>query len=375
MPAGTTPKKSIRRGLMYLCARVVVLGLVLALGVQPSAAAKAGGKGEPKSIRPIFYPPQPSETRLQFLTTISDSRLAMPPKGKFSSFVFGKDDRKPILINKPYGVAIHDGRLYVCDIRAGLLCLDLKNRSTSIVGREEPGKLAKPVNLFVHADGTLYVADIQRRQILVYAADHTFQAAFGKPGEFKPADVLRRGDRLYVADMEANQILILDARTGEIRKRIGKGGAKSGELFFPANITTDADGNLYVSETGNFRISIFTPDGKFIKSIGQLGTAVGSFARNKGLALDRDRNLYVTDAAFENIQVFNEKGKLLLFFLGPGSGPGDINLPADIWIDYDNLDYFRVFADPSFELKYLLFVSSQFGVNKINVYGFGTLKR
>ena len=70
----------------------------------------------------------------------------------------------------------------------------------------------------------------------------------------------------------------------------------------------------------------------------------------------------------------NPRGELLLFFGAPGDWPDSLNLPADIEIDYDNVALFQGYAHPDFELEYIILVSSQFGVNKVNVYGFGKMK-
>lgn len=90
----------------------------------------------------------------------------------------------------------------------------------------------------------------------------------------------------------------------------------------------------------------------------------------KGIAVDKENNLYVVDAGFENVQIFNNKGQLLMFFGGSYKGPGDMWLPAKVIIDYDNLNYFQKYVHESFDLKYLIFVTNQYGPSKINIYGF-----
>jgi hypothetical protein len=47
-------------------------------------------------------------------------------------------------------------------------------------------------------------------------------------------------------------------------------------------------------------------------------------------------------------------------------------LPADVTIDYGNLGYFSQYVDSSFNLEYLIFVTNQYGPDKVNVYGFVT---
>ncbi|MBK6839081.1 MAG: hypothetical protein IPG90_13205 [Bacteroidetes bacterium] len=44
-------------------------------------------------------------------------------------------------------------------------------------------------------------------------------------------------------------------------------------------------------------------------------------------------------------------------------------IPAKVIVDYDNLSYFQKYVDPAFDLKYLVFVTSQYGPDLINVYG------
>jgi len=45
-------------------------------------------------------------------------------------------------------------------------------------------------------------------------------------------------------------------------------------------------------------------------------------------------------------------------------------LPAKIFVDYKNINFFEDFVVPAFELKYLIYVTNQYGPDKINVYGF-----
>mgnify|MGYP003572788015 FL=1 len=82
----------------------------------------------------------------------------------------------------------------------------------------------------------------------------------------------------------------------------------------------------------------------------------------------------VVDAAFENVQIFDKHGTPLMFFGQPGDQRGNINLPTDIIIDYDNLEYFQRYAAPGFKLEYVVLVASQFGVNKVAAFGFGKME-
>ena len=76
---------------------------------------------------------------------------------------------------------------------------------------------------------------------------------------------------------------------------------------------------------------------------------------------------------FQNVQIFDREGRLLLFFGQPGGDVEGLNLPTGIKVDYDNVKYFQAYADPKFHVEYLVFVVSQFGPNKVDVFGYGRM--
>jgi len=131
-----------------------------------------------------------------------------------------------------------------------------------------------------------------------------------------------------------------------------------------------SDSLVYVSDIGDSKIKKYTLDGKFISSFGSYGRRIGQFVRIKGIAADKESNLYAVDAAFENIQIFNNSDQLLMFFGGSTKEPGGMWLPAQVTIDYENLEYFQEYVDPEYTLEYLIYVTNQFGPHKVNVYGF-----
>ena len=137
------------------------------------------------------------------------------------------------------------------------------------------------------------------------------------------------------------------------------------------NLALDAEGNLYVSDLGAYRVQKFDREGRYLRSFGSQGLAPGQFARPKGIDLDDQGRLYVVDAATQVVQIFDPEGRLLLFFGQPGGGDFQLSLPAKVRVNTSLLPYFRHLADPSFDLEYLVFVTSQYGNGKIGVFGVG----
>jgi hypothetical protein len=150
----------------------------------------------------------------------------------------------------------------------------------------------------------------------------------------------------------------------------GTSGAASGELSEPYQGAVDAQGDLFVADSGNSRISEFAPDGSFIKAFGKdvggLGVNVcttscdagtddgtaGSMCFPDGLALDPvSGNLVVGDECAHAVMVFTPAGTFVRAFgkdvggsgmnvctsscstgtSGPGSG--EFNTPVSVAIN------------------------------------------
>lgn len=348
---------------------VLVLCLVVPFltGVLSGCSRNASLSPSPENL--VIYPPPPAPTRIQYLTHISGSADMVRQKGRFHQYLFGKEE--PRMLVKPYGIAVHGNRIYICDTgQGGLVVMDLARGSydTWIPGGR--GQLQLPVNCCTDESGNLFVADANRRQVVIFDRDRNFLDAIGDGEGFKPTDVLVRNDTLYVVSVQEHRIHLYSARNYE---KLGmlEGGDQGSEGFVrqPTNLAM-GDHLLYVSDFGDFNVKKISTTGRFGGRIGSYGNGPGQFTRPKGLDLDKEGNLYVVDAAFQNVQIFNPDGQLLMHFGGSYNGPGAMWLPAGIAVSYENLDYFRPYVDEHFELKHLIFVTNQYGPAKVNVYGF-----
>jgi DNA-binding beta-propeller fold protein YncE len=356
-----------------LSGRGVILAVLLAIhGL--TACAPAQPPRQPLPL--IFYPPPPQQPRLQFLHTISSEADLGRRRSAFNTFLLGQAPAGA-MIGRPYDIASSPGRIYVLDrLSKKLRIIDLAARRIDDLADEGPGALQDPSGIWVTSGGDKYIADMQRRQVVVFDAHNHFLRAYGGRDDFeRPVDVAVYQDRIYVCDAKRHAVAVLDRPSGRLINPIGGQGADPGQFRMPTHCVVDGQGRLWVTDAFNARIQNFTPQGIFENAYGYLGDTPGAFARPKGLAVDRSGHLYVADAAFENVQIFDvQSGNLLLFFGGPGTAPGNMYLPAGIHIDYDNAQYFANFADPEFELEYVIYVANTFGPNRINVYGFGKLR-
>jgi sugar lactone lactonase YvrE len=352
----------------------VVICALLCIGLSPLLSSCAGvgaREGAVEDREYVLIPAPPETPRIQFLAAYTSDTDVLPPISGFRRFVLG--DRESRELGKPYGVAVHDGQILVCDAKAAIVAVfDLKARRVDILGGGPNGRLKKPINIAVDEDGTRYVADPDLRRVMVYGRDNRFVRSLGDPEAWEPTDVAIVGKRIYVTDTKNGQVAVLEKATGQELKRFSRLGAGKAELFFPTNIDVGVDGSVYVADTGNFRVLKFDPEGRLLQQFGSLGRRHGQFARPKGVAVDREDRVYVVDAASEIVQIFDSEGRLLLFFGGPGNQPGGLNIPAKVVIDYDNVELFADRVAPGYDIEYLIFVTNQFGLHKVNVFGFLT---
>ena len=88
----------------------------------------------------------------------------------------------------------------------------------------------------------------------------------------------------------------------------------------PTDVAWDAAGNIYVADGfGNSRIAKFDKTGKFVKSWGSRGSENGQFNIAHGIVVDAQGNVYVADSGNKRIQVFDRDGTFKTQFLNVGS--------------------------------------------------------
>jgi len=333
-------------------------------------------------LEPVFFPPPPERPRLQFLKSFSGPEdLGVAGPSAFEKFVLGEPETKDGIAT-PYGVAIFEGKLYVCDVGKRMVeVLDLKNRTFDYLTKDR--RLMNPVNIYIDNDGVKYIADPTAGSVFVFDRSNNLKAMLGADLEINPIDVVVRGPRCYVTDFSSNQVVVLDKTTGNEITRIGIKSQSQrqiqplselppGEIMLISDLALDQQDSIYVTDKAGARITQFDSSGTFKRTIGRLGDNIDEFVRPKGIAIDKEDRIWVVDAATEVAKIYNQQAQLLLFFGLPGNNPGMMNLPAKVVVDYDNVELFREYAVEGANIECLVLVSNQYGLNKINVYGFGS---
>jgi len=358
-----------------LSPRITLLALLLlALG---GGCASQAPQVEKRSY--AFWPAYPDEPRVLFLASYARNSDLEPPSSSLDQMLYGNDaDKGAMLIDHPYGVAMWNGRVYVCDTHnSAVEILDLRKKQMFLMRAEDSNPMVNPVAVVVADDGFKYVADNIGNTISVFDANDVYVRRFGHKN-FSPVGLAVFGNRLYATDFKAGHVEIFDRNTGQSLGLIGqKGtgtGSKDGMLVGPLGVAVDLQGNVYVDELYNDRVQKFSPDGKFLGKFGQAGDSAGTFTRPKHLAVDGDGVLYVVDAAFYNVQMFNQQFQPLMYFGGPGTSPGSMDMPVGITVHDGDLDIFQDRIPAAFEAQRLLVVTNQYGMRRVSIYALGHLR-
>ena len=364
---------SIRRANIPM-ALALMLALVLA---SPSFASNQKKKKDAAPEKPvsvldridtskIVWPNPPNITRIRYLNYFAGEKLpdfaAKPAKSKSAwmdrlagaSTQKGDDQLKNhFFMGEPHGLAVDSkGKLYVADGKVGaIFIIDPETRDTELIKNGKDANFKLIVGLAIDDTDRLFVSDAGTRSILVFGPKHKAEVAIHEGLNVPAGMAIDTENRfLYVADIEADQVLVYDVDTFKLLRRIGTGGKNHtlntpGDFAKPTGVAVDSDGNLYVADMLNARIEVFDADGNFIRAFGKRGDGPGYFAMPKAVAVDCDGHIWVTDSIQNRVQLYSQEGQLLMYMgVAQGALPGMFSGLQYITIDKKN----RVFTSEVF---------------------------
>jgi DNA-binding beta-propeller fold protein YncE len=190
------------------------------------------------------------------------------------------------------------------------------------------GQYNNPRNVAIGPDGSVYVADGGNHRIQkltangqpltswghlcrMYEGQAGCQEADGAGGLYDPWGIaIDKDGFVYVADTWNHRIQKFD-RDGQFITMWGVHGVQEeatggeGLLWGPRAVAVGPEGWIYVSDTGNKRVQVFTPDGEFLTQWGGKGLQEGRMDEPVGLAIALDGTSYVADTWNQRIQVFD----------------------------------------------------------------------
>lgn len=158
---------------------------------------------------------------------------------------------------------------------------------------------------------------------------------------------------LWMADTGTNRIRKFSA-TGRLVALYGSAGSDPGEFRHPVDVAVDGAGNVYVADSYNYRVQKFSPAGEPLATWGSTGTGPGEFGQHtmvpladggeerveigpQGIAVDGAGYVYVADTANHRIQKLSPEGESIALWGTPGDGAGEFTRPSGVAVRRDGI--------------------------------------
>ena len=138
------------------------------------------------------------------------------------------------------------GNLYVADQKVGAIFIfNTETRDVELIKNKTHGHFVRIIGLAMDDNDRLFVSDPGLSHVLVFNAEHKAEDVITE-GLVSPGglalDIENR--LLYVADVEQDQVLVYDADSLKLKRRIGTGGQKHaltspGDFARPSGMAVD----------------------------------------------------------------------------------------------------------------------------------------
>jgi DNA-binding beta-propeller fold protein YncE len=296
---------------------------------------------QPAATR-LIWPRPPDLPRIGYQGAIT-ARQASRFQSSFSALFDLLAGRPKVTFGRPHGVAADPTTLAIADSARGQVhLLDLTRRRYRAIADAAGTPLQCPIGVATDDDGGVFVADSAQARVFHFSRRGKLLAEIG--GEFiRPTGLAfdpARG-RLHVVDTGEHTVFSFQRSEKGffLLRKLGARGEDFGGFNFPTHATVDRQGNLYITDTLNFRIQIFDPEGAPLSSFGKAGDGRGDFAKAKGVAVDSEGHIYVVDSLYDVVQIYDRDGRFLLAFGGTGRTEGLLWLPTGICIDEEDRVY------------------------------------
>ena len=205
-----------------------------------------------------------------------------------------------------------------------------------------------------YAEGTI---SLEPQTVISAAGEMVFSA---------PRDMATAPDgSLYVADSLNHRIVHLDPNGLFLNAWGGYGNVLDGEvpgglLNEPWGVSVGPDGMVYVADTWNHRIQVFTSEGLFVRmwSTFNAGGFEDGFWGPRGIVVDAQNRVYVTDTGKQRVVIFDSMGNYLTQFGSLGMDMGKLDEPVGIDLDADG----RVYVADTWNYRVQVFEPDESGL-------------
>lgn len=178
---------------------------------------------------------------------------------------------------------------------------------------------SRPFGVNQNSRGEIAVADFNSKTVFLYSADLKGRKTITNPLFVFPHSVeFDREDNLIVCDFGAKAVLKFD-REGNYLGILIK------DLMGPASAYLDPNGNLVVSDYGANMVKKFSPNGILLRSLKE-------FDRPHSVGFDRSGKMYVCDTWNHRIRIYTPEWELDSLWPADFKEPVSISFSGDRFV-------------------------------------------
>ena len=200
--------------------------------------------------------------------------------------------------------------------------------------------LGKPKGMCTDTKGNIVLVEPHYQRVNHFARDGTLVEQWGRAaargGEFvlpRAVAINSRGEAYVGEYTTVNRVQGFSAKDHKPFVSFGRAGDGNGEFNRPEGVATGPGDTVYVADSCNHRIQVFTREGKWLRTHGRAGRGAGELSYPYDIRVDSDGRQFVCEFGNSRIQVFDAKDKLVEVIGGPGIRPGEFNNPWSIALD------------------------------------------
>jgi len=240
-------------------------------------------------------------------------------QGKFIR-KFGSNGSNDGQFSSPRGIAIDNNCVYIADISNHRIQVFTKEgtflRKWGKSGNAQ-GEMNAPWGIGVDTEN-LFVADYSNQRIQVFQKQTGTFVRLWSVGAY-PYDLCLIENKVLITT-NGHEVHIYQKNNGQLLQRWGGAGSTTGLFSYPG-ITSDGH-KIYVSDTSNNRVQVFTMEGKYLSHWGTSGQGEGQVYSPIGL-LHADGMIYL-NTNDGRVQCFTVNGEYKKTLMKQGSKDGEI---------------------------------------------------